>query len=392
MAGLQPPDWQSCQPRSHLLGQRTRRMCKQTKPGSCGWPCRCNRMRDRYESARVNEVDRNARQCRLVDDKEPQLEKGPAMECRALRPSSPHPRPNMRQILQRYRPLRAFGRHDNLFAEVVVRPCGEPAFLPRQLLQAAACAVSALPLELVPQAPMPIADVLDRPPLVDRPITIDGDVRHAHVNAQDTFYIRRGRLLNIRHGEQVPFPPDGGKVGFSMLGGKQLPLPLTAHERDGLSPIQRPDRDRGIRQRLGQDTVVVGDSPMRSECPTHTPIELVGVSHLSQRPDRHLRGQPECLAYRVIADLLHVELATGLRVPGDTADVVARRVCRFQCSPECVGLIRRRKEFQLCGDFHRVSVLRSERLCKCTLKRAKAGALPPTAKAAGLPRLKASYP
>ena len=336
-------------------------------------------------------MNRNTRQCGFIANKGTQLGERPAMECRALRPSSPHPRANVRQIFDGNRSLRAFGLRDNPFREVVVYPGCKAVFLSCEFLQTSASAVGALPLELFPKAPMPIADVLDRLARVDFPIVIDGDIRHAHVNAQHAFDIRRSRLLDLTHREQVPLATDVGEVGFSMLGRKQLPLPRTAHKGDGLSPIQRPDRDRGIWQRIGQDTVVVGDRPMRSECPTHTLIELVGVSYFPQHPDRHLRGQPEGLAYRVIADLLQVELAKGLRVPGDATDVVTRRVCRFQCSPERVCLIGRRKEFQLCGNFHYVSILYIERLCKCALKRAKAWGVPPSAKAAGLPALKGKH-
>lgn len=333
-------------------------------------------------------MDRNARQCGFIGNKGPQLGERPAMECRTLRPFSPHPRANVRQIFQRYRPLCAFGLRDNPFREVVVYPGREAVFLPRQLLQAAAGTMGALSLELLSQAPLPIANVLNRLTRVDLPIVINGNVRYAHVNAKDALHIRGGGFLDIIHRKQVPRAVDQGEIGFPMLVRKQLPLALTAHKRDGLSPVQRPERDRGIRQRIGPDTVVIGDRPMRPECPAHPLIAFVGGAYLAQRSDRHLRGQSEGRAYRVIADLRQVELAKGLRGPSDAADVVARRVCCFEGSPERVGLYRRRKEFQLCGKFHYLIIPRIERLYKCALKRAQAGGVPPSAQAAGLPALK----
>ena len=86
---------------------------------------------------RVYVVDRHPRQLRLIADKAPQLRECPTMQRGALRPASPHPRANVRQIFQRYRPLRAFGLRHDLLTHVVIDPCGEPSFLSRKRTQAA---------------------------------------------------------------------------------------------------------------------------------------------------------------------------------------------------------------------------------------------------------------
>src|SRR5258706_3429482 len=133
---------------------------------------------------RINEMDRHTRKYCLIDDIGLQLRKGPAMECCALRPSSPHPRANMRQVFQRYRSLRAFGRRNNPFGETVVHILGKAGFLPGQDFEPAAAALRAFLLQLVPESPMPITYLLDRFARMHFSIAINGDIGHTQINTQ----------------------------------------------------------------------------------------------------------------------------------------------------------------------------------------------------------------
>jgi len=92
-------------------------------------------------------------------------------------------------------------------------------------------------------------------------------------------------------------------------------------------------------------------------------VELVGVRHLRQRPDHHLRRQAGLFTHGGIAQLLQGKLPERLGVPGDLADRVTRHIGRFERAPERVGLLRRGEKFQLCGEFHSVNIPRYERLC-----------------------------
>jgi hypothetical protein len=96
-------------------------------------------------------MDRHTRQSSLVDDTGAKLEKRPTMERGALRPSSPDPRANVRQILQRYRSLRAFGLRHDLLAEGMVHPGGEPSFLACQTAQTPPAALRPESLQLPAQ-------------------------------------------------------------------------------------------------------------------------------------------------------------------------------------------------------------------------------------------------
>src|SRR4029453_17605510 len=125
---------------------------------------------------RIDEVDRHTAQLSFVADKCPELREGPGVECCALRPSSPHPRANVRQFFQRNRALRAFGLRNNPFGETVVDVLGKSAFLSSQFPQAAAATERNKLQKLVPQAPLAIAHVLDRLTRVDFAIAISGDI------------------------------------------------------------------------------------------------------------------------------------------------------------------------------------------------------------------------
>ena len=89
------------------------------------------------------------RQPSFVGDKLPEVGQTPSYAVRsALWPASPDPRADVRQILQRYRPLRAFGRRYELFRDDVVGVGGKAAFLPGKAAQAPPCSVRAFALEL----------------------------------------------------------------------------------------------------------------------------------------------------------------------------------------------------------------------------------------------------
>ncbi len=248
-------------------------------------------------------MDRHPTQLGFIRDKVPQLGECPAMECRALRPASRYPRANVRQIFDGNRPLCAFGLRDNPFREIMVYPGCKAVFLPCELSQTAAAAVGALPLEFVSQAPMSVADVLDSRTRVDLPIAIDGDVCHAHVNAQHAFHVNRFGRLNLADGEQIPFAVDQGQIGFTALRVKQGPLAITAHERYGLPLVQCPDRDFLFGAIEGQNACIVGNRPKRRKDAQSLGVELVGICNLGDAAHGHLRGYIECLAYIGVASL-----------------------------------------------------------------------------------------
>ena len=189
-------------------------------------------------------MHQNARPQRFIGDKGLQLSETPRVECCALRPPSPHPRANMRQIFDGNRALRAFGLRNNPFGENVVDVFSESGFLSGKDAQAATAPQRAVPLELVAQAPVTIAHVLDRPPAVDFPITIDGDVRHAQIDAQHIVNINRRRSFNLAGSKHIPIPAHEDQIAFAASERQQCALPLTTHEGNRRPTIHCPNRDR----------------------------------------------------------------------------------------------------------------------------------------------------
>src|SRR5690349_6546436 len=120
-------------------------------------------------------MDRDTTQLRFIADKATQLREGPGVERCALRPFSPDPRADMRQVFQRNRPLRAFSLRNNPFGESMVYPGRKSVLLTSQLLEPSSTAERTLFLELVPEPAVPVAHVLNRLTSMNLAITIDGD-------------------------------------------------------------------------------------------------------------------------------------------------------------------------------------------------------------------------
>lgn len=312
-------------------------------------------------------MHRHTRHVRLVGEKRLELCEAPGVECSALRPSSPDPRANVGQILDRNRPLCAFGLRYNPFGDHVVDVFGESCFLTSQDTQAAAAPQRAEPLQLVSEPPMAIAHVLDCRARMDRPIAIDGDVGHAQIDTQHVVNVDRVRRLDLSRGEQIPVPPHEGQITFAASECEQRLLTLPAHKRDGLPTIKRPDRHRGAF--VGQDAFVKRDCTERSKRALGLLVQLVGIRHFGDTPHGELRGKAERLPHSVVRQAVDGKLAKRLCLPRHLADVVTRRVRRLKRAPKRIRLFNRRKELQLYRQLHIMSIPQPERMGKRRLSR-----------------------
>jgi hypothetical protein len=316
------------------------------------------RIRTRARSVpRINEVDRHTTQLSFVTDKRPQLRESPRVECCALRPSSLHPRANVRQVVGRNRPLRAFGLRNNPFGENMVDVFGKPALLTGKLFQTAMAALRAFLLELTTQPAMAIAHVLDRLAAVDLPIAISCNVRDTQVNTERAINLDRFGCFNGARSKQVPGAADEGEISFATLVFEQLALVLTTHKRDGLSPIQCPDRNKRVGKREREDAIIVGNCAKWSKPAQRLPIQLVAIRDFGNTAHGELRGQVKRLTRRLIGQFVDGKLPKGCALPGHLADVVAGGVGRLKRAFERSGLFRRGQQFQLDGEFHLAALL-----------------------------------
>ena len=133
--------------------------------------------------ARVNRDNRHAHLLRLVLDKAAKLGKGPAMQLRSLRLTNRYPFADVRQLFQRNPALSAFSLSHNFLADLVVGMSGKTLLFAGQLAQTPPCRVCAFALQLGTQPPMAKAHVVDCLSGHDSDITINGNIRHAEVNA-----------------------------------------------------------------------------------------------------------------------------------------------------------------------------------------------------------------
>ena len=153
-------------------------------------------------------MDRHTAQAGFVHHELLELMERPRLQYRTLRPASPDPRLNTPQIFQGNLTLRAFGRRHKPFGDHMVGMRGKAVFLSRQLPQAAASPFRALPLEFGSQAPMPKAHALNRLAAVDRAVAVNGDVRHAQVNAQRALDVEWCGFFHVADGQQVELTVD----------------------------------------------------------------------------------------------------------------------------------------------------------------------------------------
>lgn len=297
-------------------------------------------------------MDRNTTQPSFVADIHPELRECPGVECCALRPSSPHPRANMRQVFQRNRPLCAFGLRNNPFRETVVDMFCKSALLSSQFPQPAATAERTELLKFISEPPMPVAHVLNSLTGIDFPIAVGGNVRHTHVNAKHVVNVVRIKFFHVARHQQIPGAAMDQQIAFPLARLQHPPLALATHEWDRLPPVKGPDRDRRIGKCKREDSIIVGNAGERSKAALGLPVQLVSITDFGKCPDHHLCRQAERRTNILIAQLLKRKLAKRARVPSNIADVITRSIGSFKCALEGTLLFGRWLQLKLCDQFH----------------------------------------
>lgn len=249
------------------------------------------------------------------------------MQGGALRPSSPDPRTDMRQIFQRNRPLRAFGRRHNLRTQVVIDPCSKPPLLSRKRTQAAAAAQRAFLLQFLAQPPMAIAHVLDGLSLVNTTIRIGCDVGNAHINANNVDYGLWFFRHNFRRGKQVPFAANKHEIAFATAMCKQRTLAFTANERNSLASLNCPDRDRI--SFVGKNAVIEGDRATSLECALCVAIQRIGIRNFGNATHDKLRRHVKGCFGVLIRQLVDAKLLELAYIPRSRAYSITSRMRGF---------------------------------------------------------------
>lgn len=306
--------------------------------------------------ARVNKEHGHSGSLRLILNKGAQLRERPARELSTLLPSSPHPRTYPRQIFQGYRPPRAFGKLNKLFADHMVRVGCEATLFAGKLLQAALCGARVPSLKLGPQPAVPVSDGVDLSVTTDSAIRVGGDVLDSEVYTDDPFRDERFRLFDFAHGKKIEVAASIDEVCFPNARFQELHLSLSGHERNTFASGHGPDAHGRLVQVPGEDAVIVGDGPAWFEPPFATLVLPVGVSDFGKTADHHLSGEPKTGFNLLVAEPLERELPESSLFPCDLGDVLARGVRLGKRLLQSACLLSGRLEFELGDELHMLKV------------------------------------
>ncbi len=302
---------------------------------------------------RVHQDDRHTCQPRLVVDELPQLGEAPIAVSRSLLgSSSPGPRANAGQVFQGNRAVRALSFCYETLANLVVDVFLEAALAAREFPQVAFGRQAAARLQVRAQPLHPLAVMLDR--LAGQHVAVagGGDIRHAQVHAQGFRHIARFRVGEFACRQQEEHAVEQHQVSLALAGLQEFALALARAIRDTLATVYCPDRNFipvGVPR---QNTVIVSNAAQRLEGARRAPLQPVGVRHLCQTADDHLRREVEALAHLVVGQVLHPVAVEDLRPERPRTDEVTRGIGRFKRLLEGGVLVFRRVEAHLRNQFH----------------------------------------
>jgi hypothetical protein len=245
-----------------------------------------------------------------------------------------------------------FGGSNDLLGYYMVDVLGKAAFFAGKFLQPALRRARPFPLEFCAETAMPMADGSDFTSAVEPTVRVGGDLRYSEIDPKELCDLGDGSIGHHARRHQIPFAPHASEIGFSLAVGEQGALALAADKRNAQPARERPEGHRRRRQVVGQNAPVIGRRASGAEGPAHSLIQLVSIGGLRDRSDGSLRRQFEPLAHRPVAELVQIELAEGLRIPGRGADVITGGVRCRQRVGERGRLGRRRLEFQLRRQMH----------------------------------------
>ena len=297
----------------------------------------------------VNQDYRHALQRRLVADELAQLPKRPVAVPRSLRMLNRYPIANMRQFFQRDSSRGAFSLRNKSFADDVVGVALEAALPAAELPQSPFGAACADRLQRCSAFAIPLAALVYGCAAEGLAVAIGRKVDDAQVHAQHIINVIGRRFVYIARHQKEEHSTAIHQIAFSLPRLKEVLLPLTTDKRDGLAPWQCPDRYRLVVGLEREDTVIVGNTAVGFVGALGLAVQLVAIAHFGKASDDHLRRQSILSPNASIGQRLQRELAKGLLLPGNAADIGTRGVGSFKRSLQGVGLVRRRKELQL-GD------------------------------------------
>ena len=150
------------------------------------------------------------------------------------------------------------------------------------------------------------------------------------------------------------------QVRFALSRFQQFQLTQASLKRDLQSPRHGPDRDYFLIHIPGQNAVVVSNCPEFPERPLYFPVEFISIADFTYAADDHLSGEFVFVLRAGITKFVQCELSERFCLPCPLADPVATGVRRLYRVEERSKRIRRRNEFDFCGEFHYYSSIEAK--------------------------------
>jgi hypothetical protein len=187
-------------------------------------------------------------------------------------------------------------------------------------------------------------------------LRIGGYLHDAQVHPDDAFAFidsTQGRVFPVTDCHQVELSLDQTKLGLASSPLQKLLLMFSTDKGNLLSTVHGPDRDKGLGQVIAQDSIVEGNGPVWPERPESIPINLVGIGDFGKEEDSDLSSESFHDADGGVHLSLQVESLEVSRGEGVLRDSVGRSIGLLQRSLECLSLLLRGQELDLCDELHR---------------------------------------
>ena len=276
---------------------------------------------------RVHEEHRDTRKSGLVFHEGSQLAKGPRAVSSPLGTPNRGPLADSPEVFEGYRPLRAFGPHDEALGNAMVDVTEEARLPVAHLLEVPFRTLRPLPLEGAPE----VANTLSHPVHglggIDHTVRIRGEVLDAEVHTQDLCGTVGSRVRGRYHDREKPPAVTRKQVTLSTPDSRSENPPLElAHAASGSDTT--PQREQGdlVHSLPREDARIVGNGPLRAEVWATVGLGSSCIRHLGDHTDSHLGRESETLADLPIGQVMQSEPFQDLLVKGDTSKPLTRLI------------------------------------------------------------------
>lgn len=292
----------------------------------------------------------------LVGHELSELIEGPVVMSSALSAANPCPLADSTQIFKCDPARGAFRGPDEDLADTVVDvslETGEPA---RQLLESSLGTPGTDELKDGAALLIPLPLGFDLRTRELDAIGVSGNVNDTEIHTKPAIVVIRIGFINFADLVNIEVAVAEDQVCLAPQPFEHLHLVFASDEEKMFdSPTHSPDRNlEWVAVSVpAQDTLIIGNRTIRSECSLGSGVEFVGIGYLGDATHDNLRRKIGKLSSRiVVSQLVEIILPKCFSFPCAFAEIVACGISQFKRTPEGVGLFWRRKQFDLSDQFH----------------------------------------